>query len=89
MRNCVHCLQPIPERRLVALPHTNTCVNCSRVQAPVCFQIPTGKNTSEFFAIPAENTEGIRQATNVLCRAKGKDAKLKSEGSPLSKCFKK
>jgi hypothetical protein len=27
--NCVHCLQPIAEGRLKALPNTKTCVECS------------------------------------------------------------
>ena len=27
--NCVHCLQPIAEGRLKALPNTRTCVECS------------------------------------------------------------
>ena len=27
--NCIYCGQLIPEKRLIALPNTQTCVNCS------------------------------------------------------------
>lgn len=30
MKNCSKCGQPIDVERLDALPHTTTCVNCSK-----------------------------------------------------------
>lgn len=32
MKNCIYCGKKIPQARLDALPHTDTCVKCSDEQ---------------------------------------------------------
>ena len=32
MKNCIYCGKKIPQARLEALPHTDTCVACSDEQ---------------------------------------------------------
>lgn len=43
MKNCVKCKTEIPERRLIALPHTVTCVNCSTTGAYKSVTITCGE----------------------------------------------
>jgi hypothetical protein len=43
MKNCVKCKTEIPERRLLALPHTVTCVNCSTTGAYKSVTITCGE----------------------------------------------
>ena len=43
MKNCVKCKIEIPERRLMALPHTVTCVNCSTTGAYKSVTITCGE----------------------------------------------
>jgi len=43
MKNCIKCKTEIPERRLMALPHTVTCVNCSTTGAYKSVTITCGE----------------------------------------------
>ena len=43
MKNCVKCKIEIPEKRLMALPHTVTCVNCSTTGAYKSVTITCGE----------------------------------------------
>ena len=43
MKNCVKCKIKIPEKRLMALPHTVTCVNCSTTGAYKSVTITCGE----------------------------------------------
>ena len=43
MNNCVKCKIEIPEKRLMALPHTVTCVNCSTTGAYKSVTITCGE----------------------------------------------
>ena len=43
MKNCVKCKIEIPEKRLMALPNTVTCVNCSTTGAYKSVTITCGE----------------------------------------------
>lgn len=43
MKNCVKCKTEIPEKRLIALPYTTTCVNCSDASAYRAVTITCGE----------------------------------------------
>jgi hypothetical protein len=42
-RNCIKCKIEIPEKRLLALPDTATCVNCSTTSAYKAITITCGE----------------------------------------------
>ena len=42
-RNCIKCQTIIPEKRLIALPNTATCVNCSTTSAYKAVTITCGE----------------------------------------------
>lgn len=84
--NCIHCGEPIPERRLKVLPNTNTCVSCSKVQPKLCLTVFTHKSTSEVVVVDTNDQETCRQAWNCYARSKGKDYNP-TKKNPLRKCF--
>ena len=60
--NCIHCNNPIPERRLKVLPNTKTCTSCSTTQKVGCHTIISGKNTySEIQIVDQETAEQLYQ----------------------------
>lgn len=59
-RNCKNCKSPIPEGRLVILPFTQTCVNCSTTQKVGGHTIISGKNTySEVQIVDQETAQNL------------------------------
>jgi len=86
MRDCIHCGVAISERRLIILPETRTCKDCSTVQAPLCFTVYSSKDTSELVVVDQSNPENVRQAWNGFARTRAADySPIKK--NPLRKCF--
>ncbi len=69
-RRCESCNIVIPKGRLEALPRTTSCVNCSRVKAPVGFMDWYHKTAPELVIIAADDTENLRRAERVNRRAR-------------------
>jgi hypothetical protein len=65
MKNCVKCKTEIPEKRLLALPHTLTCVNCSTTGAykSVTITCGEGEDTWQETKIMSENEYNVYMRT--------------------------
>jgi hypothetical protein len=70
MRNCDTCGCQISPLRLEALPHTTTCVGCSREVGFVGFMDWSHKTAPEFVAVRADDRENLRRAARVSSRAR-------------------
>lgn len=62
MKNCKSCQQPIPEARLRALPHTQTCVNCSDVSRVAGYMQINGKTGNTIGITDQETANRIYEA---------------------------
>jgi hypothetical protein len=65
MKNCIKCKIEIPEKRLLALPHTVTCVNCSTTGAykSVTITCGEGEDTWQETKIMSESEYNIYMRT--------------------------
>ena len=65
MKNCIKCKIEIPEKRLRALPHTGTCVNCSTTGAykSVTITCGEGEDTWQETKIMSESEYNIYMRT--------------------------
>jgi len=65
MKNCVKCKIEIPEKRLMALPHTVTCVNCSTTGAykSVTITCGEGEDTWQETKIMSESEYNVYMRT--------------------------
>jgi hypothetical protein len=65
MKNCVKCKTEIPEKRLLALPHTLTCVNCSTTGAykSVTITCGEGEDTWQETKIMSESEYNVYMRT--------------------------
>jgi len=61
-RLCEDCETVIPAARLEAVPHTKTCVRCSREKAYVGFMDWHHKTAPEIVLICPDNKEAVRRA---------------------------
>jgi len=73
MRNCDTCGTEIPQERLDALPHTTTCVKCSRATKPKGFMISNfSKGTAPELVLVhpdgADGAEAMRLAQRANAR---------------------
>jgi hypothetical protein len=64
-RNCIKCKIEIPEKRLLALPDTTTCVNCSTTSAyrAVTITCGEGEDTWQETKIMSESEYSIYMRT--------------------------
>lgn len=61
-RKCISCDEPIPEGRLKALPHTQTCTACSQTGRVAGHPIISGKNEySALQIVSAETAKNLSQ----------------------------
>ena len=67
---CTNCLNLIPEERLLALPNTQTCVNCSQEVAKVGITI-WDKTTPHFFVVEPEVAQEYRRLEGHGCQFSG------------------
>jgi uncharacterized paraquat-inducible protein A len=67
-RLCQNCETVIPAPRLEAVPHTKTCVRCSREKAYIGFMDWHHKTAPELVLVNPENTESVRRARAVYTR---------------------
>ena len=59
---CSTCGVQIPPERLEAVPHTTTCVACSREPARIGYLIFAHKTGGEFCMVDPRDTESMRRA---------------------------
>ena len=70
MTYCDHCNCPIPSARMLAVPHTTTCVKCSVERPDMGFMDWHHKTAPELVMIPATETENIRRARRITNRSR-------------------
>jgi len=70
MRNCECCGVIIPPARLEVLPHTTTCVGCSRATTFVGFMDWAHKTAPELVMVNSADTENVRRARRISARAR-------------------
>ena len=70
MQCCDTCGKPIPPARLEALPHTTTCVGCSRATTFVGFMDWAHKTAPELVMVDGADTENLRRAQRINSRAR-------------------
>jgi hypothetical protein len=69
-RTCDTCNCVIPPARLEALPHTTTCVKCSRVTTFVGFMDWSHKTAPELVVVNSADSENLRRAQRINARAR-------------------
>jgi hypothetical protein len=69
-RTCDNCNCVIPPARLEALPHTNTCVACSRVTTFVGFMDWSHKTAPELVMVDSADSENLRRARRISERSR-------------------
>lgn len=70
MTYCDHCNCPIPAARMLAVPHTTTCVKCSVERPYMGFMDWHHKTAPELVMIPASDKENIRRARRITNRSR-------------------
>lgn len=68
--NCVSCGNEIDPERLEVLPHTKTCVNCSREGRNVGFMEYGHKTAGYIQIVRCNDEEGLRRAKRAYRRAR-------------------
>jgi hypothetical protein len=61
--NCKNCHEPIHPDRLIALPHTTTCINCSDVQGVACVDIVYHKTGNTIQIMDKDSAKAINKAS--------------------------
>jgi len=61
-RSCENCHCVIPPARIAAVPHTTTCVRCSKEKAYVGFMDWAHKTAPEIVYVDPSNQEALRRA---------------------------
>jgi Prokaryotic dksA/traR C4-type zinc finger len=67
---CVTCGITIPQARLDAVPHTDTCIRCSKEQSCVGYMDWHHKTAPEIVYICATDKESIRRAKRIDQRSR-------------------
>lgn len=69
-RTCDTCNCVIPSARLEALPHTTTCVACSRCTTFVGFMDWAHKTAPDLVLVDSGDKENLRRAQRINTRAR-------------------
>jgi hypothetical protein len=69
-RTCDTCNAVIPSARLEALPHTTTCVKCSRSTTFVGFMDWSHKTAPELVMVDSADSENLRRARRISERSR-------------------
>ncbi len=67
---CSKCDCVIPEERLEILPHTTTCVKCSKEKRKLVFHVYDHKTAPSLVVIDGNDREAIRLAKRANRRAR-------------------
>ena len=70
MTYCDHCNIQIPLARMRAVPHTTTCIKCSKERPYMGFMDWHHKTAPTLVMIPATDTENIRRARRLTNRSR-------------------
>lgn len=68
--NCTGCGQPIDQERLEVLPHTTTCVGCSKEPKVIGFMEYAHKTAGYVVFVREDDTESLRRAKRAYRRAR-------------------
>lgn len=68
IRFCEDCETVIPASRIEAVPHTKTCVRCSKEKSYVGFMDWHHKTAPELVLVRPEDTENLRRAQSINSR---------------------
>ena len=59
--NCIHCKKEIQEQRIIALPNTKTCIECSTTEQVGCVDITYHKTGNTIQVMDKESAAKINK----------------------------